>query len=188
MKHFYTNIQGWSRFIPFYKDAIIEARDGAHFVEVGSWKGKSAAFMAVEIINSGKNIKFDCVDTWEGSDEPAHHNDPIVQQGKLYEHFLENMKPVAHIITPVRMESVEAAKLYDDESLDFVLIDAAHDYTNVIADLHAWWPKIKKGGATAGDDYRWSGVNKAVHEFFDNNKIETLKNKEGAGVCWRVRK
>ena len=47
--------------------------DNSHFVEIGSWKGRSASYMAVEIFNSRKNIKFDCVDTWCGSVE---HLDP----------------------------------------------------------------------------------------------------------------
>ena len=47
----------------------------AHFVEVGSYKGRSTSFMAVEIANSGKQIKFDCVDTWEGSPEHQEGGD-----------------------------------------------------------------------------------------------------------------
>jgi len=31
--------------------------------------------MGVEILNSEKNIKFDVVDTWLGSDEEIHKND-----------------------------------------------------------------------------------------------------------------
>ena len=189
MKHFYKNIHGWSRFIPFYRDAVKEAQDGSVFVEVGAWKGKSAAFMCVEIINSQKFIKFFVVDTWLGSDEPAHHIDPDVQQGTLYQCFLENMRKVAGAFEPLRMKSTEAAEKFEDESVDFLLLDAAHDYDNVKADLEAWWPKIKPGGVMAGDDYRWSGVNKAVTEFFGNpvdnktSSFDTLR-----GVCWRVRK
>ena len=50
---------------------------GSKFVEVGSWKGKSAAYMAVEIINSKKKITLDCIDTWEGSNE--HKNNYFVK-------------------------------------------------------------------------------------------------------------
>jgi hypothetical protein len=62
MKHFYENINGWFSYDYLYTDAVNRAQDGALFVEIGSFKGRSSAFMAVEIINSGKKIKFDCID------------------------------------------------------------------------------------------------------------------------------
>ena len=43
---------------------MVESYDNAHFVEVGTWQGNSAAYMAVEILNSGKNIQFDVYDIW----------------------------------------------------------------------------------------------------------------------------
>jgi len=47
-------------------------------------------------------------------------------------------------------------------------IDASHDYTNVMADIKAWYPKIKFGGTMSGDDYcsGWQGVVDAVDEYF----------------------
>ena len=156
MNHFYENIAGWSNNLPeLYSQMVAEVSDGAHFVEVGCWKGRSASFMAVEIVNSGKNIKFDCVDTWLGSPEADHQNDPYVVEGKLYEHFVDNLKPVEGYYTAIRLTSLEAADLYPDASLDFVLIDAAHDYDSVKADIAAWLPKVKPGGVLAGDDYGW---------------------------------
>lgn len=177
MQHFYKSIQGWFSYLPLYQDMVQSARDGAHFVEVGSWKGKSSAFMAVEIANSGKKIKFDCVDTWLGSDEKAHHKDAAVQAGHLYELFLTNISPVEQYINPVRLPSVEAAALYEDASLDFVMIDAAHDYNNVLADLKAWLPKVKVGGVIAGDDYNWPGVKQAVAEVL--SQVDVLGKDKG---------
>ena len=71
MNHFYEQIQGWFDFEDLYSDVVKTFPEESHFVEVGSWKGKSASFMAVEIHNSKKQIKFDCVDTWNGSVEHA---------------------------------------------------------------------------------------------------------------------
>jgi hypothetical protein len=59
-----------------YDLAINKFNSGSFFIEVGSYKGKSSCAMAVNIINSKKDIKFYCVDTWKGS--PEH------QQGELW--------------------------------------------------------------------------------------------------------
>lgn len=53
----------------------------------------------------------------------------------------------------VRKFSVEAASKFVNNSLDFVYIDAAHDYRNVLADLDAWTPKVKPGGLVGGHDF-----------------------------------
>jgi hypothetical protein len=67
MEHFYkkTNSENWFGYEDLYSLMVSKFDNGSHFVEVGTWKGMSACFMAVEIINSGKSIKFDCVDTWD---------------------------------------------------------------------------------------------------------------------------
>jgi predicted O-methyltransferase YrrM len=164
--HIYENIEGWFDFPILYKLAVERSNNNSHFVEIGSWMGKSASFLAVEIINCNKNIKFDCIDTWNGSDE---HNgfDILNQEDKLYNTFKDNIKTLNHIINPVRMNSIDASKLYEDNSLDFVFIDAAHDYNNVKLDIQNWYPKVKTGGLFAGHDYTpaWQGVIDAVNEF-----------------------
>jgi hypothetical protein len=109
--HFYQRVPGWFAFAGVYRDAVRSApKSGATFVEVGSWKGKSAAFMGVEIANSKKAIEFYCVDHWRGSDEAAHHADPDVRAGRLFEVFLKNIKPVADYIRPLRAPSVAASR------------------------------------------------------------------------------
>jgi SAM-dependent methyltransferase len=172
MEHFYHNIgEDWFSYPQLYKSIVDNSQDGAHIVEVGSWKGRSASFMAVEIINSNKNIKFDCVDTWKGSIE--HTTYDVVTEEKLYDVFLSNIEPVKHIINPIRMTSIEASKLYEDNSLDFVFIDASHEYEDVKADILAWLPKVKIGGILAGHDYdTFEGVNKAVDEIFNINDLK----------------
>ena len=52
----YSDIQGWFDFHSIYNDAVAQAPDGAHFVEVGAWLGRSTAYMAEQIAESGKQI------------------------------------------------------------------------------------------------------------------------------------
>src|SRR5262249_30070368 len=58
------------------------------------------------------------------------------------------------------MTSLEAAKLLPGATnhattpvLDFVYLDARHDYESVYADLNAWGDRIKPGGIFCGHDY-----------------------------------
>ncbi len=184
MEHFFQTIDGWFDFEDVYRRMVALAPPHAQFVEIGAFLGKSTSFMAVEISNSHKDIRFDVVDTWEGSIEHqqgAEHERKTVLEGTLFDNFKRNMKPVAHIITPVRMPSLEAAKRYRDGALDFAFLDASHDYDNVKADIAAWKPKVKSGGYLGGHDYQllFPGVMKAVQEEFA--QFET------SGFTWLVR-
>lgn len=171
MEHIYQNIIGWFNYQNLYTDMVKKIPDNSHIVEIGAWKGASTAYLAVEIINSGKNIKLDVVDTWKGSDnDPAQFNyDPDIKanNGNIFNIFEKNIKPVRHVINPIQLSSVEAAKLYDDKSLDFVFIDGNHGYDAVINDIMAWLPKIKNGGWIGGHDYNHPslpGVTQAVQD------------------------
>jgi|TARA_R110000751_G_scaffold42764_1_gene99042 hypothetical protein len=174
IEHFYQKIQGWFNFHALYQRAVMGHPSGSKFVEVGSWKGCSSVFMGVEILYSGKDIEFFCVDTWSGSEEHLNessdnYEEEIKTPDWLYNQFIKNIEPVKDYIKPIRKESVEAAKDFEDESLDFVFIDASHDYDNVLADLNAWFPKIKKEphsfGRFCGHDVWAKGVQYAVVEF-----------------------
>lgn len=175
INHFFESIEGWFQFHNIYNRAVEAAAPvGSHFVEVGAWKGKSSAYLATTIANSGKQIQFDVIDTWRGSNEVYHQADPMVIADTLYEHFLSNMKPVEGYYTPKRTTSVEAAATYADNSLNMVMLDASHDYENVKADILAWLPKVKSGGVLAGDDYQrdFPGVMQAANEQFPGCQIE----------------
>ena len=49
--------------------------------------------------------------------------------------------------------SVEAARRFKDGSLDFVYIDANHNFKYIAEDLCAWRPKVKAGGILFGHDF-----------------------------------
>jgi predicted O-methyltransferase YrrM len=164
MKHFYQEIDGWFDFQNIYSWQIALVGQKAHFVEVGAWLGKSAAFMAVDIINSRKQIRFDVVDNWKGLTGDVVPQ--AMRDDGVYESFLRNMEPVKEVIHPIRLSSLEAVEQYQNDSLDFVFIDASHEYNDVRADISKWWSKIKFGGYLAGHDMQHPGVNRAVREAF----------------------
>jgi hypothetical protein len=183
MEHFYHHLgENWFNYEELYSDMVSKHNDKACFVEVGSWKGRSAAYMGVEIVNSGKDISFTCVDTFAGSEEHVDVNswcfcEPLSKDPDyLFNEFTKNIEPLKDLIKTLRMESIEAAKLFEDKSIDFVFIDASHDYDNVVADIKAWYPKVKKGGYIAGHDYERQPIYQAVADTLGDHKIETIVN------------
>ena len=186
MREHYRRIPGWCDFEDFYARMVAWAPDGSHFVEVGAYLGRSACYMASCIKRSGKQIRFDAVDiwlpydpektpwmfSWLGDKEASLARQIVDAHGGLKEAFLAFMDEagVAEYVNAVHANSVTAASLYADRSLDFVYIDANHKYEAVLADLAAWVTKIRPGGVLGGHDYspEWPGVEKAVHEVFGN--------------------
>lgn len=51
------------------------------------------------------------------------------------------------------MLSTEAAKKFRNESIDFIYVDARHDYCGVKEDILHYWSILKPGGIMAGHDY-----------------------------------
>lgn len=186
MEHYYQSLKkvstdGFFDYQELYTKVVGLLPTNSHIVEVGAWKGQSSAYLAVEIINSGKNIKLDVVDTWIGEgmlmdlwDAPDH--DFVKHNGDFLPVFIKNIEPVKHVITPVRSTSASASQLYEDKSLDFVFIDANHSYESVSEDIKLWLPKIKDTGIMGGHDYNdgWPGVKKAINENFSKDKIQVI--------------
>ena len=192
MEHFYQNVSGHFNYENVYRDIIAFTPENSKekFVEIGAWKGKSVSYAAVEIINSGKNIKLDSIDTWEGSlGEPVLMNDSSIINKTLYDEFISNIEPVRHIVTPIKLPSVQAANIYVDNSLFFVFIDGSHLYEAVREDILAWLPKVKSGGFIGGHDIdqteEFNGVRRAVDEIIGAKNIK-IYNKGWAS--WLHRK
>lgn len=183
MDHFHYKIPGWFTFPQLYSYMVDHYDSGSHFVEVGSFQGASMAYLAVEVINSKKDIKLTAVDIWNrytidglGLKDPSS-----VPEDFVYHLYKENIKPVEHMVESLRMGSYEASQRFADGSLDFIFIDANHVYEAVLTDLTLWYPKLKSGGHIAGHDYHNDeGVKKAVKEFFHKNDDSLYVGEQ----CW----
>ncbi len=192
MKHYYLNDNqfgkdNWFTYPKLYTRFAKECGDLPRIVEVGSWTGRSIAFLGVEIINQQKPAQLWCVDTWYGKPEIANQVPGVILNNDThFQTFLQNISPLGHMVFAVRKLSIEAAKDFPDSFLDAVFIDADHEYESVKADMEAWYPKVKAGGFFCGHDYPgWPGVVKAVNEFFASHPELKLEISEG---CWISRK
>jgi FkbM family methyltransferase len=88
--------------------------------------------------------------------------------------------------------SVDASEMIPHHSLDFVYLDARHDYTAVLEDLEAWFDKVRPGGILAGHDYLDGtfpagvfGVKSAVDEFLGERGIAVYStSQDQPWVTW----
>ncbi|KAK9812670.1 hypothetical protein WJX72_001592 [[Myrmecia] bisecta] len=98
--------------------------------------------------------KFYLVDVWSPQEQyiDASNVDQHAQDD-IYEEARANLAPWAEKTTFFRMYTTDAAKHIPDGSVDFIYVDARHDYCGVTEDLHNYWPKLRPGGIFAGHDY-----------------------------------
>jgi hypothetical protein len=192
----WRDIPGFFDFMDIYDQAVSEATDGARFVEVGAFLGKSAAYMARAILDARKEIGFLAVDSWDvkdyhnwwtqmDDDPPNPWPCPELEGIPLFEAFSRCIHALGlqRVVQPLRETSVVAASMFKDKSLDFVFIDANHLYAGISSDIKAWGPKVKPGHLLGGHDYDvaiWPDVKRAVDEAFGTSV-------EHRGTSWLVR-
>ncbi len=173
----YKDVPGWINDAEkVYAEAVENANNGDHFVEIGTLLGQSATHMAQEIKNSGKKIKFDSIDLfWTIPDTLTNYKHTMhphqfwayyemIRKSGIGEGNTKGANVVDIIKNPLRQLGLEdyvnfitcdekyAHRLYDDESLKFVWIDGDHQKGAVYTNLVNFWPNIKRGGIIAGDD------------------------------------
>jgi hypothetical protein len=85
-----------------------------------------------------------------------------------YRYIIEQTKKYKNRSKFYRMKTTEAATHVEDDSLDFVFIDADHSYEAVKEDIINWTDKVKVGGYVMGHDINWKCVRQAVSEIIGN--------------------
>lgn len=125
---------------------LFAAYDYTRGAEVGVESGR----YSFELLTRIPGLHLYCVDAWMPYKGYREHVTNTKLEG-LYADARDRLR--GKNVTFVRNWSVDAAREFADGSLDFVYIDANHDYKHVIEDLEAWVPKVRRGGMVAGHDY-----------------------------------
>lgn len=137
-----------------FSETILESWRGRHLISIDPWR-TDVSDAYVDIANVGQD-----------------------QHDSFFEQTRRRLSRFGARSSIWRMTSIEAAERIPDASLDFVYVDARHDYESVLEDLAAWHPKVRPGGVFAGHDYIDGkfpagifGVRSAVDEFFAERGI-----------------
>lgn len=111
--------------------------------EIGVWKGEFSEVLCQSMVG----LHLFCVDPWT-----------VVRVGGRQRHadyrYAEAQQRLSpYNITFKRALSMDAVREIPDGSLDFVYIDAGHDFDNCMLDIICWSQKVRIGGIVAGHDY-----------------------------------
>lgn len=158
---------------------MIKERGYTNGAEIGCARGRTTSYL----LKKCPTLSLICVDLWG----PAPKGNGGTQYKKwdfdnIYKGFLRSVASHNGRVRIIQSLSWEAASLIEDESLDFVFIDADHEYDSVKKDILAWAPKVKTGGTVCGHDTHFSGVMKAIKELIPNHKLV------GIDHMWECRK
>lgn len=165
MKHIYQNIDGWFDFHDIYDRAIAESEDGDILVETGTWYGKSAAYLAVEAHNSGKDLRIFTIDIDDDRKETVK----------------ETLRQFDNV-TYLHGSSLKLCNMFGDGVCRMVFLDSNHDALFIRKELRLWMGKVKYGGIFAGHDYH-SGYPGLVKEVNDYAK-ELGRKVTAVGASW----
>ena len=163
MKQTYFKIPGWFNYSETYDHIVDLIPDDGKIVEIGSFLGRSTHYLATSLMNANKeNVKIYCVDTFAGSSEHVSLKLP-----KDFLHiFKDNLKFFIgrEMVIPCqgRSDDTNILEKFEEATLDYVMIDGAHEHEAVMDDITNWWPKLKPDGVMFGDDYDLEAVSKAV--------------------------
>ena len=117
-------------------------------VEVGSWRGD----FAIQITKMWSGTLY-MVDVWRGLPDSEYSDLTNNGESDVYKDAINNIRGYEDRAIMIRARSNLAAKIFSDNTLDFVYIDANHAYEYVKQDIESWYPKVKSDGYLMGHDY-----------------------------------
>lgn len=164
-----------------YVNDLIRENIWTRGAELGVFDGKFTSFL----LENNPSLRMISVDLWET--QPGNDTSDGGESYESWDHegnyksFIEKLGSNRDRSDILRMTTSEASGKVDNESLDFVFIDACHSFECVVRDIKNWSPKVKSGGMVIGHDWPWPSVNRAVKSVYDSDKIIIGPNK-----CWAV--
>jgi len=169
----WQEIDGWFQWRTGQEEAVRYFPANSRFVEVGAYLGRSLCSLGDVVVASGRTYDVIGIDTClgsgpEGPREKDYHAEAVARGGGTLAGTLhQNVIAcgLAQVVSLIIADSISASRFFADGSLDWVHLDARHDFESVTADILAWRPKIRSGGWLSGDDYdevKWPGVFRAV--------------------------
>ena len=141
--------------------------------ELGVYKGDTTFF----VLDRCPDLHMIAVDLWAAQPDNAGIENYTAARLKHEYHFgnVTARAKKSGRVTVLREDTVIAADMVDDGSLDFVFIDA--DHCRAAEDIEAWTPKLNATGKLMGHDINWKVVKDDVDRLIGDYHV-------GPNECW----
>lgn len=154
-------------------------------VEIGVYRGEFAS----QLLDTWKGRYLYLVDPWESLsdyDDPMNSGDRNADLGSC----LLRLEPHTGRFFVRRTRSELEAVHWPENTMDFIYLDANHEYEHVRQDLEIWWQSLIPGGIFACHDYlsiNLPGVKRAVDEFVAKHQLQLHLTWETGGSAWFIK-
>lgn len=141
--------------------ALVKQHGWTRGAELGICKGRTFLF----VLDACPDLTLIGVDLWAPQpDNPGIETYDKWDHVKGERYCRSEARAFGERAIIIKDWTVNAAKQIEDNSLDFVFIDADHSTEAVRNDIDAWWPKVKDTGWIIGHDIHWPVVKVVADE------------------------
>lgn len=149
-------------------------------IELGCFLGSTITRLAQQIKDRGISVRVFAIDNWEFeniSDESFAWS-KIDRQDDYYDKFQANLSDLDLVsdIATIRSDTTLAAKQFEDGSVNYLFMDAAHGYQGVRDELKDWLPKMHERCLMFIHDFSTACIANAVKDEF-GEVLDTTSNK-----------
>ena len=127
----------------------------------GAEIGTDRGLYAETICKANPDLLLYCIDPWKIYPD----NTDYLDQKVLNINYKNTIKRLA----PYKAEIIKASSMgvvnnFSDGILDFVYIDANHNFKYALEDINKWSKKVRAGGIVSGHDYIWNAHGKRRYD------------------------
>lgn len=142
---FTHNIEHWKKLFP------LVTSPNPRILEIGSWEGRSAVFLASELVRGGELAcidHFDLFKTTAGQERYERINHNLSLTGKRF-------RVIPEFSFTALMKLLEEEIDKEEAGYDWIYVDGSHRADDTLLDGELAWRLARSGAIVIFDDYNW---------------------------------
>lgn len=174
--------------LDFLINFSIKENKSINILEIGSYAGESTLMFCEYLKKKNyNNFKIYCVDLWDSFEQKQMFRKSFIEvvsnrglkTGKIFNIFKRNIQlsGFADKIIILKGSSLQLVPAITDVNFDYVYIDGAHNYLNVLSDIKSTIKLLNQTAIIAGDDYE------LTYDECDKEKIKNYILEDSMDYC-----